>query len=154
MLGEVLNLSSAGCWLMPQLYSYLSKETFATCNTSAALWTGLSGQTLTCGETCLLVTLGELDMEVGDQCVDVVVPLDLQAERCGEWQVLTLHRVDVHLLCGSLHGTLYKFCRSYSSSSFTWFHFVYFIHLGNHLLRNSFLIALNPASYVENCSAA
>lgn len=33
------------------------------------------------GETSLLVTLGELDVEVGDQSVDVVVPLDLQAER-------------------------------------------------------------------------
>lgn len=33
------------------------------------------------GETSLLVTLGEFDVEVGDQSVDVVVPLDLQAER-------------------------------------------------------------------------
>lgn len=36
---------------------------------------------LTSGETGLLVTFGELNVEVGDQCVDVVVPLDLQAER-------------------------------------------------------------------------
>ena len=32
---------------------------------------------LTGGETSLLVALGELDVEVGDQCMDVVVPLDL-----------------------------------------------------------------------------
>lgn len=36
---------------------------------------------LTSRETGLLVTLGELNMEVGDQCMDVVIPLDLQAER-------------------------------------------------------------------------
>lgn len=36
---------------------------------------------LTSRETSLLVTLGELNMEVGDQCMDVVIPLDLQAER-------------------------------------------------------------------------
>lgn len=50
------------------------------------------------GEAGLLVTLGELDVEVGDQRVDVVVPLDLQAERRREREVLRLHRVDVHLL--------------------------------------------------------
>lgn len=44
------------------------------------------------------MTLGELDVEVGDQRVDVVVPLDLQAERRREREVLRLHRVDVHLL--------------------------------------------------------
>lgn len=33
------------------------------------------------GETSLLVTFSELDVEVGDQRVDVVVSLDLQAER-------------------------------------------------------------------------
>lgn len=36
---------------------------------------------LTGRETSLLVTLGELNVEVSDQCMDVVVPLDLQAER-------------------------------------------------------------------------
>ena len=36
---------------------------------------------LTGRETSLLVTLSELNVEVGDQCMDVVVPLDLQAER-------------------------------------------------------------------------
>lgn len=54
--------------------------------------------TLTGGEADPLVTAGELDVEVGDQGVDVIVPLNLQAERRGEGQVLHLHRVDVHLL--------------------------------------------------------
>lgn len=40
----------------------------------------VSGRHLTSGETGLLVTLSELDVEVCDQCMDVVVPLDLQAE--------------------------------------------------------------------------
>lgn len=53
---------------------------------------------LTSGEAGLLVTLGELHVEIGDQGVDVVIPLDLQAERRGERQVVGLHRVDVHLL--------------------------------------------------------
>ena len=44
------------------------------------------------------MTLGELDVEVGDESVNVVIPLDLQAEGGGEGQVLRLHRVDVHLL--------------------------------------------------------
>lgn len=44
------------------------------------------------------MTLGELDVEVGHQGVDVVVALDLQAEGRGEGQVLRLHRVDVHFL--------------------------------------------------------
>lgn len=61
---------------------------------------GVSRQALTCGEAGLLVTLGELNVKVGDQRVDVVVPLDLQAEGGGEGQVLALHRVDVHLLHG------------------------------------------------------
>lgn len=41
---------------------------------------------------------GELDVEVGNQRVDVVVPLHLEAERGRERQVLGLHCVDVHLL--------------------------------------------------------
>lgn len=53
---------------------------------------------LTGGEAGPLVAAGELDVEVGDQGVDVVVPLHLQAERGGEAQVLQLHSVDVHLL--------------------------------------------------------
>lgn len=53
---------------------------------------------LTGGETGPLVAAGELNVEVGDQGVDVVVPLHLQAERRGEAQVLQLHSVDVHLL--------------------------------------------------------
>lgn len=56
------------------------------------------GRLLTRGEARLLVTLGELDVEVGHQGVDVVVALDLQAEGRGEGQVLRLHRVDVHFL--------------------------------------------------------
>lgn len=39
---------------------------------------------LTSGEASLLVTLGELHVEIGDKCVDVVVPLNLQAERRGK----------------------------------------------------------------------
>lgn len=52
----------------------------------------------TCGEACFLVTLCELDVEVGDQCMDIVVSLDLQADGWGEGQVLWLHCVDIHLL--------------------------------------------------------
>lgn len=44
------------------------------------------------------MTLGELDVEIGDQGVDIVVALDLQAEGRAEGQVLCLHRVNVHLL--------------------------------------------------------
>ena len=44
------------------------------------------------------MTLGELDVEVGDQSVDVVVPVDLQAEGGREGQVLGLHCVDVYFL--------------------------------------------------------
>lgn len=58
----------------------------------------------TCRETRLLVTLGELDGEVGDERVDVVVPLDLQAEGGGEGQVLWLHCVDVHFLLDTKTG--------------------------------------------------
>lgn len=50
------------------------------------------------------MTLGELDVEVGDHGVDIVVPLDLQAEGRGERQVLRLHRVDVHFLGHRLQG--------------------------------------------------
>lgn len=53
---------------------------------------------LTGGEAGPLVTAGELDVEVGNKCVNVVVALHLQAERGGEGQVVRLHRVDVHLL--------------------------------------------------------
>lgn len=52
----------------------------------------------TCGEADLLVTLGELDVEVGDECVDIIIPLDLQTDGWSEGQVLWLHRVDVYLL--------------------------------------------------------
>ena len=53
---------------------------------------------LTSGEASPLVAASELNVEVGDQGVDVVVPLHLQTERRGERQVVYLHRVDVHLL--------------------------------------------------------
>lgn len=53
---------------------------------------------LTSGETSLFVTLGELDVEVRNQRVDVVISLDLQAERWGKTEVLHLHRVDIHFL--------------------------------------------------------
>lgn len=53
---------------------------------------------LTSGKPSLLVTLGELDVEVGDQGVDVIVALDLQTEGRGEGQVLCLHSVDVYFL--------------------------------------------------------
>lgn len=44
------------------------------------------------------MTLGEFDIKVGDQSMDVIVPLDLQTEGGGEGQILWLHRVDVHFL--------------------------------------------------------
>lgn len=53
---------------------------------------------LTGGEASPLVTASKLDVEVGDQSMDVVVPLHLQAEWRSEGQVLCLHCVDVHLL--------------------------------------------------------
>lgn len=53
---------------------------------------------ITGGEPSPLVTASELDVEVGDQSVDVVIPLHLQAEWWGEGQVLQLHCVNVHLL--------------------------------------------------------
>lgn len=56
-------------------------------------WCSLTG-----GETSLLVTFGELYVEIRNQCMDVIVTLDLQTEGWGERQVLWLHSVDVHLL--------------------------------------------------------
>lgn len=52
----------------------------------------------TCGEASLFMTLGEFDIEVSDQSVDIIVSLDLQTEGGGEGQFLWLHRVDVHFL--------------------------------------------------------
>lgn len=60
-------------------------------------------ETLTGGEAGPLMTTCELDIEVGDQGVDVVVPLHLQTERRGEGQVLDLNRVDVHFLGDTQH---------------------------------------------------
>lgn len=44
------------------------------------------------------MALGKFDIEIGDQGVDVVIALYLQAEGRCEGQLLRLHRVDVHLL--------------------------------------------------------
>lgn len=54
--------------------------------------------TLTGREADPLMAAGELDVEVGNQRVDVVVPLHLEAEWGRERQVFGLHCVDVHLL--------------------------------------------------------
>lgn len=62
---------------------------------------------LTGGEASLLVTFGELHVEIGDQRVDVVVPLNLQAERRGKRQILRLHCVDIHFL---LEGAEFRLC--------------------------------------------
>lgn len=61
---------------------------------------------ITGGEPSPLVTASELDVEVGDQSVDVVIPLHLQAEWWGEGQVLQLHRVNVHLLRKQLQDSI------------------------------------------------
>lgn len=53
---------------------------------------------LTGREAGPLVASGKLDVEVGHQCMHVVIPLHLQAEGGGEGQVLHLDCVDVHLL--------------------------------------------------------
>lgn len=34
----------------------------------------------TCGEAGFLVTFGELDVEVGYKCMDIVIPLDVQVD--------------------------------------------------------------------------
>lgn len=52
----------------------------------------------TCREASLFMTLCELYIEVGDQGVDVVVPLDLQTEGGREGQFFCLYCVDVYLL--------------------------------------------------------
>jgi len=44
------------------------------------------------------MTLGEFYIKVGDQSMDVIVPLDLQTEGRGEGQFLWFHCVDVHFL--------------------------------------------------------
>lgn len=58
----------------------------------------VGGKRLTSREAGPLVAAGELNIEVGDQGMDIVVPLDLQTERRREGQIVYLHRVDVHLL--------------------------------------------------------
>lgn len=50
------------------------------------------------GETHALVTLGELDAEVGDEGLDVVVAPDGDVERAAERQVLGLDRVEIDVL--------------------------------------------------------
>lgn len=44
------------------------------------------------------MALGKFDIKIGDQGVDVVIALDLQAEGRCERQLFRLHRVNVHLL--------------------------------------------------------
>ena len=61
-------------------------------------WVWKASRRLTCGKPHFLVALGKLDIEIGDQGVDVVVALYLQAEGRREGQLLRLHRVNVHLL--------------------------------------------------------
>ncbi len=53
------------------------------------------------------MTLGELNVEVRDESVNIVIPLNLQAEGRGERQILRLHRVDIHLLKGTCHVSLF-----------------------------------------------
>lgn len=67
---------------------------------------------LTGGEAGPLVAAGKLDVEVGDQGVDVIVPLHLQAEGRGEAQVLQLHCVDIHLL-ENTENTRFHICISH-----------------------------------------
>lgn len=55
---------------------------------------------LTGGESGPLVTTSEFDVKVSNKSMDVVILLNLQAERGGEGQVLQLHRINVHLLWG------------------------------------------------------
>ena len=55
---------------------------------------GLGG----CGEADPLVALCELDVEVGDEGLHVIVPLDLQVEGGGEGDVRLRARLDVDLL--------------------------------------------------------
>ena len=68
------------------------------------------------------MALGELDVEVGDHSVDVVVPVDLQAEGGREGQVLSLHCVDVYFLqreaepCVRREGRLEVLCSPGASS--------------------------------------
>ena len=63
------------------------------------------------GESCALVAFGELDVEEGDESLDVVVATTLQMERGGECEVRLLHRVDVYLLTNSrLHGVATDSC--------------------------------------------
>ena len=63
-----------------------------------ARWVWKASRRLTCGKPHFLVALGKLDIEIGDQGMDVVVALYLQAEGGCEGQLLRLHRVNVHLL--------------------------------------------------------
>lgn len=64
---------------------------------------------LTSGEAGPLVAASELYIEVCDQGMDVVVPLDLQTEWRSEGQVVYLHCVDVHLLWNKPISKLHNF---------------------------------------------
>lgn len=67
------------------------------------------------------MTLGELNVEVRDESVNIVIPLNLQAEGRGERQILRLHRVDIHLLKATCHVSLFGveilLCRDYDTNS-------------------------------------
>ena len=60
----------------------------------------------TSGEACALVAFGELDVEEGDESLDVVVAATLQVERSRECEVRLLHRVDVYLLTNTADYTV------------------------------------------------
>ena len=52
-----------------------------------------------CADASSLVAAGELDVEVGHQCMHVAVRLHLQAEGGSDGQVFHIDRGDVHFLC-------------------------------------------------------
>lgn len=56
------------------------------------------GGRLTCRKPHFLVALGKFNIKIGDQGVDVVIALDLQAEGRRERQLFRLDCVNVHLL--------------------------------------------------------
>ena len=87
-------------WLMPPGPCPMSRlgRSYPTEPGHQAGWVWKASRRLTCGKPHFLVALGKLDIEIGDQGVDVIVALYLQAEGRREGQLLRLHRVNVHLL--------------------------------------------------------
>lgn len=79
---------------------------------------------LTCGKPHFLVALGKFNIKIGDQGVDVVISLYLQAEGRCERQLFRLHRINVHFLQpgGKRMPTLSTATRSgsWSAASFPW----------------------------------